>query len=514
MEPWYKVATPRKEVREGRSFNPDEFAIALEPVVAGTAPQDYCDPEKFFSRTCFTRALREHAGVVLRRIEGKTEHTALALENKGFFIRKVGSDGFQIRHQATLKKVVSDRRASLDEKGEVKPEMRRIVKKEFEKGASIPLVFFPSEGSAIQDSPKLTLVIMDPDLEWTGKGVLHDQVKEWTRQQGKSPRLYPGSLIWCLKRPGRDFQDKAELSLAWMKIAKELSDGTLGSDFDRGDRADIQAKIKEAEETAREEVWGGYRFVVLADNQEEDGLKVIDLGAGHASAAETLCGRVIAALESQALLNDSVGAGYIDRNWPPALKESGAWPLASLRQSFLNGALTRLIDPDGVLKNKIVEFVAKGDLGLASGQKPGGTYERVWFSEHIPFEEVSFDPDVYLLTKKKAKALKTGEIVPSEHDQSHVPGAAPAPGPEPEPTLPPQPPPGIQKRTIRLVGTIPPEVWNRLGTKIIPKLKAGDDVRITVDFSSDFTLDSSRSVETDLKQIIEDLGLKDKIKIQ
>jgi hypothetical protein len=28
MEPWYKVATPRKEVREGRSFNPDEFAKA------------------------------------------------------------------------------------------------------------------------------------------------------------------------------------------------------------------------------------------------------------------------------------------------------------------------------------------------------------------------------------------------------------------------------------------------------------------------------------------------------
>jgi len=41
MEPWYKVATPRKEVREGRSFNPDEFAIALEQVVAGTAPKDY-----------------------------------------------------------------------------------------------------------------------------------------------------------------------------------------------------------------------------------------------------------------------------------------------------------------------------------------------------------------------------------------------------------------------------------------------------------------------------------------
>src|SRR5712692_5482079 len=79
MDPWYKVATPRKEVREGRSFNPDEFAIALEQVVAGTAPEDYRDPEKFVARTCFTRALMDHAGMVLRRLAGKTENTAPVL---------------------------------------------------------------------------------------------------------------------------------------------------------------------------------------------------------------------------------------------------------------------------------------------------------------------------------------------------------------------------------------------------------------------------------------------------
>ena len=79
MEPWYKVATPRKEVREGRSFNPDEFAIALEQVVAGTAPEDYKNPEQFFARTCFTRALREHTGMVLQRLSGKTENTAPVL---------------------------------------------------------------------------------------------------------------------------------------------------------------------------------------------------------------------------------------------------------------------------------------------------------------------------------------------------------------------------------------------------------------------------------------------------
>jgi hypothetical protein len=29
MEPWYKIVDPRKEVRAGRSFNPDELPSPL-----------------------------------------------------------------------------------------------------------------------------------------------------------------------------------------------------------------------------------------------------------------------------------------------------------------------------------------------------------------------------------------------------------------------------------------------------------------------------------------------------
>jgi hypothetical protein len=36
-----------------------------------------------------------------------------------------------------------------------------------------------------------------------------------------------------------------------------------------------------------------------------------------------------------------------------------------------------LVDPDAILKNKIVEFVSNGDLGLASGRTSDGGYERV-----------------------------------------------------------------------------------------------------------------------------------------
>jgi len=437
------------------------------------------------------------------------DNAAFALEGKSYFVRRVGSDGFKISHQPTMKKVVNDRKASLDEDSEIRPTMRAFIQKEFERGRTIPMVALPADGTEVQDSPKLTLVVAEPDCEWTGSGTLRQQIAEWTKMRGKSPRLYPGSLVWCLKKPGRDLREKVELWLAWKRVAKEVAEGTLGGDFDKTDRADLQAKVTDAEEAVRDEVWGGYRYVVISDNQEPDGLKTIDLGAGHASGSETLCGRVIAALKSQALLNESVGAGYIERNWPPALRAEGAWPLASLRQSFLNGSLTRLIDPDTVLRAKSVEFVAKGDFGLASGQKPDGTYEHIWFNEPITPDEVSFEPDVFLLTKKKAQEITACQ----------PPGITPKPPipPGPEPPVPPPVPesaPEKKQRTFYICGDVPPEIWNRLGTKILPKLRSGAELKIGVEFTVTVNADFAQHFESDLRQILEDLGLSGRIRIE
>jgi len=440
------------------------------------------------------------------------DNAAFALESKSYFIRKIGSDGFKISHQPTMKKVVSDRRASLDEESETKPAMRKIIEEEFRRGASVPVVPFPDDGSAVQDTPKLTLVMMDPSLEWTGEAALRQDIAEWTRLRGKSPRLYPGSLVWCLKKPGREMRQSVEMWLAWKRVAREIADGTLGGDFDRNDLAEIKSKAIAAEDAAKDEVWGGYRFAIIADTKEPDGLKVIDLGAGHSSSGETLCGRVITALKSQALLNESVGAGYIERNWPPALKQSGAWPLASLRQSFLNGSLTRLLDPDSTLRGKIVEFVGRGDFGLASGQKPDGSYDRVWFGELIGIEEVAFESGVFLLTKAKAKAMKSGARPGPSPVPIPGPGAPPPPQPESQPE--PESKPGAKTRTYRISGQVTPEVWNRLGTKILPKLRAGTDLRVGIDFS--VTMDSAvaKTFESDIRQILDDLGLSDRVRVE
>jgi len=438
------------------------------------------------------------------------DNAALVLEGRSYFIRKTGADGFRIGYQPTMKKVVSDRRASLDEETEVKPALRKLVEDEFRRGAVISVEAFPGDGAEIPDTPKLTLVVAAPELEWSGSGSLRAQLAEWTRQRGKSPRLYPGALVWCIKKPGRDLRDKMELALAWKRVAREVAEGTLGGEFEKSDRAELQSKVKDAEVAAKDEVWGDYRFAVVADRQETDGLKVIDLGAGHSSSGQTLCGRVIAALKSEALLNESVGAGYIERNWPDPFKQTGAWPLPSLRQSFLNGSLTRLVDPDAILKTKIVQFVIGGDFGLASGQKPDGTYERVWFQELVPADEVAFEPGVFLLRKATPESLKAGRSPAppeaSEPAPRSVEGPSPAPGPGPAPTA--------GTRTLRITGNVPPEVWNRLGTKILPKLRAGTDLRIGVDFSVTVAADTVASLGAELRQVLHELGLSEAVRVE
>ncbi len=443
------------------------------------------------------------------------DNAAFALEERGYFVRRVGSDGFRIGYQPTLKKVVSDRRASLDDEREVKPAIRQWVEEQFRRGASLPVVAFPQTSSDIPDSPRLMLVVADPEWEWSEGGPWRAQVAEWTKNRGSSPRLYPGALVWCVRKPGRELRHKVEVMLAWRRVAQEVAAGTLGGEFDRGDRAELQVKVREADEAVRDEVWGGYRFAVVADGEGPDGLKVIDLGAGHSSSGGTMSGRVLAALKSEALLNESVGAGYLERNWPPALRESGAWPLASLRQSFLNGSLTRLVDPDAVLKAKIVEFVGRGDFGLGCGQRLGGGFQRVWFQEPVGKEEVEFDPNVFLLRREVAQGWKGGGPAPTPAPTvppSPLPPAGPTPELAPPPT--PVPSPAGEAVTLRLSGSVPPEVWNRLGTRILPKLRGVGNLRVVVSLETTVPAEQGGALASEVRQILHELGLEGYMRIE
>jgi len=56
---------------------------------------------------------------------------------------------------------------------------------------------------------------------------------------------------------------------------------------------------------------------------------------------------------------------------------------------------------------------------------------------------------------------------------------------------------GVQTKTIRLTGGVPPEVWNRLGTRILPKLRSGSDLKVGVEFAVTVKADIAGSLASD-----------------
>lgn len=445
------------------------------------------------------------------------DNAALLLEDKSYFIRKVGSDGFRISYQPTLKKVASDRRASLDEETEIKPTMRAVVQKEFNKNADVALVMFPADGAAIPDLPKLTLVVVSPEMEWDEDSGEPPpaQLLDWTMRRGNAPRLYPGALVWCMKKPGRDLRQKVETMLAWRRVKQEVADGILGKEFTPADRAELQMKAGEAEDTAKESVWASYSYAaILARKQDGNRLEVINLGAGHSSSSETLCGRVVTALRSRGLLDESVGGGYLERNWPEVFLPTGAWPLDGLRKSFVDGSLIRLKDPDKTLRGKIPELVERGEFGLGAGVADGG-FARLWHAEAIDPDEITFESEVFLLTKEKALALL--QQPKGDAGRASEPADDPRPGLFPPPetgtgATPDDSPPG-EKKTICLSGAVPPEVWNKLGTSVIPKLRKGDNLVANISLSVTVEGKAADKLRDELRQTLAELNIADRIKI-
>jgi len=132
---------------------------------------------------------------------------------------------------------------------------------------------------------------------------------------------------------------------------------------------------------------------------------------------------------------------------------------------------------------------------------------------------VTFESGVFLLLKSKANSLKTVQEPGAEPEPT--PGPEPTPvgrpgepisGPTPEPE--PEPTPSAGTRMFRISGDVPPEIWNRLGTKVLPKLRSGSDLKIGIEFSVTIGGEVAQSFETDLKQILEDLGLTGRIHVE
>ena len=115
-----------------------------------------------------------------------------------------------------------------------------------------------------------------------------------------------------------------------------------------------------------------------------------------------------------------------------------------------------------------------------------------------------------------AQALKAGKPPMAEPGPgpSSIPEPIPFPEPQPCPTPSPSTEPIVSMRTLRLSGTIPPETWNRLGTKILPKLRSGTDLKIGLDFEVSLPADAANALAVEVRQILQELGLSQSVNVE
>ena len=79
LKAWRDVVTPHKDVLGG-TFKQSEFAADITQVATGTAPEEYQDAEKFFSRTYITEGMRLLLISVAQRLSGNGGDPVIQLQ--------------------------------------------------------------------------------------------------------------------------------------------------------------------------------------------------------------------------------------------------------------------------------------------------------------------------------------------------------------------------------------------------------------------------------------------------
>lgn len=134
-------------------------------------------------------------------------------------------------------------------------------------------------------------------------------------------------------------------------------------------------------------------------------------------------------------------------------------------------------------------------------------------------DEVEFSPGVFLLRKEVAATLKSGAPL------QPVPAQPPEPAP-PSPSAPGAPPPAVGSAaptasapavgtcTLRLLGCVPPEMWNRLGTRILPRLRGEGELRIDVSFEAVVAADRKGLLADELRHALQELGVDGVMRVE
>ena len=297
-----------------------------------------------------------------------------------------------------------------------------------------------------------------------------------------------------------------------------------------------------------------------------DKLRHIDLGQITSSSAGSLVELIVRELQRNDEITEGVSPSKLIKYWPPAMVE---WSTKAVRDAFYSSPqLPRLLNCD-TIKRTICDGVSQGTLGYAS-KDSSGRLKLEKLKQSLIDADVEISDDMYILKAEDAQKLleppRLAElIVRPEHvvlkigEQASFSCAAVDQYGEPfiVPTVawsatggtvtadglftagqtgglhtvradaagyealaevrittkdePPLPPPPSGEQIIRWRGTVPPQKWMNLYTKVLTRFASNPGLRLEVSFEVPIEREQADGKVQETRAGLKELGLEDNV---
>ncbi len=447
---------------------------------------------------------------------GNVDTTLEALISACYYLN-VERNTYRFSLRENLNKRFADRKATVQApvvQEHLKREIQTLTSKT---GYKVGVVHFPEKSIQIADRPALTVVVADIGQTMETEKPTLAHIESLVRESGNSARTYKSGQIWVVADSTRTMRDEATKFLAWKDIQADAD----SSKYDESQLDQLRENVKRAERDLREAIWRAFKFIVLLGKDNK--LKVVDLGLVTSSVGSSLVDNVINRLQQDGDVEKGVAAGFLLRNWPPALPE---WSTRNVRDAFFaSPQFPRLLFPDAI-KDTIARGVSNGQIAYA-GKHGDGHFEPFVFEQALNADDVEISEEVFILTREAAvkyrdavKAAASGEnpvaTVTPPGGLSPVGGTPPTPIPD-APGGTPAPLSSDDEITfggqtdffkrMTWTGEIPPKLWMNFYTKVLSKhaTDSGLKLKVTIETSPSSGISKEKVEET--RTALKELGL-------
>ena len=436
---------------------------------------------------------------------GNVETVLDDLVRRCYYLDAKGT-AYWISHRPTLNKILADRRAALsgtEAHEAIREKVRGAIREVFRAGPRLERRFFPETSGDIPDTPSLTLVVVAPEHGWenASREATRRLVTGMIQKCGERGRTFKSGLLFAVAEGDAALADEAKTLLALETLEDPAEQERLK--LEPSQVQELKGKKQRSERNLKEGVCRVYRRVLLL--AEGGTLQEVDLGLLHPSASESLVGFIVARLKQEGLLEESISADFLVRNWPPALEE---WSTKGVRDMFFaSPKFPRLLSPE-VLRDTTAEGVKAGKFGYVG--KGNGDYQDRPIIDDPNFgpTNVEISDQVVLLRREKALALKGTllsllEVPLPPQGVSEALPAGPQGTPQPTPATPSIP----RKRYLSWEGELFPQKWTNFYMKILSRFATDPNLRLMVRFDLSSEAGISQHEVEEVEIALRELGL-------